>query len=61
MIADNFNAKKIQQVPDRVWKGKFVIVTIGEDIIKEPIKSAEHYLRLKNLRDAKSNAGRGKW
>ena len=41
-------------VPDSLWKGKFVILTIGEEILKFPIQSLEHYFRLKRLRDINS-------
>jgi len=61
MTANNFYNKKTQQIPDRVWKGKFAIITIGKEKIKQPIQSAEHYLRLKALRDDARlfNTGRG--
>ena len=50
----------MMQIPDSIWKGKFVTLTIGKEIIKQPIQSAEHYLRLKALRDNKRiiNTGR---
>ena len=38
-------------IPDSVWKDQFVILTIGEEILKFPIQSIQHYLRLKRLRD----------
>lgn len=61
MTERNFFVKIPEHIPERLWKNRFAIITIGKEKIKQPIQSAEHYLRLKALRDDTRlfNTGRG--
>jgi len=41
----------LKKIPKKLWKGKFAIIKIGDEILKVPIENAEHYMKLKALRD----------